>query len=119
MIRRNGSVSFPSPSDVVCQNSHFEPSIGGPSAADAIESDGVSRSRRYQKWSCQRIIEQILARRQAGKPLNYKTVKNDQRTLLVAARKHFANWNNALAIAGVISNPSTRLHPKPPPASIH
>lgn len=82
--------------------------------AKTMKDAGISRSQRYQKWSRQRIIEEILSRQQAGKSLHYKAVNDDQITLFYAAVRYFGSWNRALRAAGISVKLWTRLHVKPP-----
>lgn len=67
-----------------------------------------SSSGRRQTWSRQRVIEHILLRQQAGKPLTFRRVQKDQGALLWAAIRHFGSWNDALAAAGVTAEPRTK-----------
>ena len=79
-------------------------------AASAVTDRPPPPSRRHQKWSPQRVIEQILSRRQAGKLLHYRAVKSDQITLFWAASRYFGTWNRALRATGIEVKPWTRLH---------
>jgi hypothetical protein len=56
---------------------------------------------RPQKWDKQRVIQCIQIRQQEGKPLHNSGVQRDDARLVLAARRYFGSWNDALTAAGV------------------
>ena len=51
-------------------------------------------------WSTQRVIDAIRRRQSEGKPLDKKSMRQEDNALICAARKHFGSWQAALTAAG-------------------
>ena len=71
----------------------------------AMLAMGMKASPR-RHWTRSLVVTAILARRKQGLPIP-QTWKDDT-SLFMAARRHFGNWQNALAAAGVKGEP--RIH---------
>ena len=53
-----------------------------------------------ERWTREKVIERIQARKAEGKPISYQAVVNDEEKLTGAARRLFGSWSKALEAAG-------------------
>jgi arsenate reductase-like glutaredoxin family protein len=68
----------------------------------AIHSAGVPNpSSELPIWTKVKIVEHILSRQQANKPLYCYAVAHQHSQLYNAARRYFGNWDSALTEAGI------------------
>lgn len=63
-----------------------------------------------RRWSKEAILTALTARSEAGLPLNYQAVVEDDEALTGAARRYFGSWDNALIAAG--HDPATIKFPR-------
>lgn len=61
-------------------------------------------------WPRERILQEINARRSAGKPLNDNAVAKDDPHLQSAAVRHFGSWGKALAADGIDPAMAAKRH---------
>src|SRR5690349_17572421 len=52
-------------------------------------------------WSREAVAREILCRQQAGQPLNYRAVEQEELRLICAACYYFGTWRAALEAAGL------------------
>lgn len=69
--------------------------------AAGIPPDKYVAAQNGRGVSPQQIIDYIQQRQQAGLSVGYASTYREQTSLISAARRHFGNWGNALAAAGV------------------
>ena len=69
---------------------------------EAIEAAGLdySKIRRYQKWSRDKVLQQIKEAHAKGKPINSNAMQQNNKPLYMAAIKRFGNWESAVKAAG-------------------
>ncbi|MFZ5501613.1 MAG: hypothetical protein ACOY58_06870, partial [Candidatus Micrarchaeota archaeon] len=78
--------------------------------ADAgLDSASIVKQRR---WSKAHVKKEILARKEAGKPLNVKAVYEEDQKLYKAALNHFGSWDAAIEAAGLKTSTVRKATPQ-------
>lgn len=69
----------------------------------ALEAAGLDYDeiRRYRDWSEEVILRLVRDRYAHGKPLNAKSLEQQDITLITAARRRFPSWDRTLSAAGL------------------
>ncbi len=78
--------------------------------AGAVRAAGLNptehrcyNERKFQKWTREKIKLEILKRAENGLGLHSREVRNQDRCLFFAAKRHFGSWAEALCFAGLHS----------------
>lgn len=66
----------------------------------AIETAGYE-SRRYTRWTKERVIEAIVLRHRKGKDVSHGATQKEDGALACAIRRYFESWSAALEEAGL------------------
>ena len=79
---------------------------------EALRAAGVDprKVRRYESWSEGKIVRRIKARADKGKPLNSKTMQEEDSKLFNAALNYFGGWDKALLAAGIAPEKVYKRH---------
>ncbi len=69
----------------------------------ALEAAGLPAAgvRRYEAWDDEKITRRIKERAREGKPLNSKSMQDEDSKLFNAALNYFGGWDKALQAAGI------------------
>jgi len=68
------------------------------------------RHERQQRWDKQRVIDSLRHRQQTGQPLSQRMVHLKFPMLIVAARRYFGSWRNALDASNAETESGTFLN---------
>jgi hypothetical protein len=69
----------------------------------ALEASGLNydQIRRYRDWSDEEVLRRVRELYAQGRPLNAKSMEEENITLITAARRRFPSWDRALSAAGL------------------
>lgn len=84
---------------------------------EAIAAAGldINEIARYGQWSAERIVCELRALQQAGRPLSSKAAQAANPALFCAARRRFGSWDCALEAAGLDASAIRLRAPRKPP----
>ncbi|MDD2403890.1 MAG: hypothetical protein PHV75_05415 [Victivallaceae bacterium] len=69
----------------------------------AIEAAGLNYNdiKKYQRWSKQKVVDEIRRLYEAGEPVSSKNAQDKFKSLYMASIKRFGNWGTAVQRAGI------------------
>lgn len=84
-----------------------------PCAAASFIADRVSEPPLKPSWNPDTVVAAIRARLHQQKPLNAKTMLQEENSLYRAGRRYFKSWRNALLAAGLCPDKHRRIPRRP------